>query len=85
MAFLSLRTAAQQAGTSKSTILWGIQSGRLSATRTEDGYQIDSAELSRVYPANLAILETEVRLLRELLAEDWLQQSRRPWWKRLTG
>ena len=85
MAFLSLRTAAQQAGTSKSTILWAIQSGRLSATRTEDGYQIDSAELSRVYPAKLAMLETEVRLLRELLAEDWLQQSRRPWWKRLTG
>ena len=51
MAGLSLREAAQQAGTSKSTILRAIQSGRLSATRTDDGgYSIDPAELCRVYP-----------------------------------
>jgi excisionase family DNA binding protein len=51
MAALSLREAAQQAGTSKSTILRAIQSGRLSATRTDDGgYAIDPAELFRVYP-----------------------------------
>ena len=37
--------------TSKSTILRAIQSGRLSATRTDDGgYSIDAAELFRVYP-----------------------------------
>ena len=48
---LSLREAAQQAGTSKSTILRAIQSGRLSAARTNDGgYAIDPAELCRVYP-----------------------------------
>jgi len=47
---LSLREAAQQAGTSKSTILRAIQSGRLSASRTDDGgYAIDPAELFRVY------------------------------------
>lgn len=51
MAGLSLREAAQQAGTSKSTILRAIQGGRLSATRTDDGgYSIDPAELFRVYP-----------------------------------
>jgi excisionase family DNA binding protein len=51
MAGLSLREAAQQARTSKSTILRAIQSGRLSAARTEDGgYSIDPAELCRVYP-----------------------------------
>jgi excisionase family DNA binding protein len=51
MAALSLREAAQQAGTSKSTILRAIQSGRLSASRTDDGgYAIDPAELFRVYP-----------------------------------
>lgn len=51
MAGLSLREAAQQAGTSKSTILRAIQSGRLSATRTDDGgYDIDPSELFRVYP-----------------------------------
>lgn len=50
MAGLSLRQAAQQAGTSKSTILRAIQNGRLSATRTDDGgYSIDPAELFRVY------------------------------------
>ena len=47
----SLRQAATEAGTSKSTILRAIQSGRLSATRTDDGgYAIDPAELFRVYP-----------------------------------
>jgi excisionase family DNA binding protein len=48
---LSLRQAAQQAGTSKSTILRAVKSGRLSASRTDDGgYSIDPAELHRVYP-----------------------------------
>lgn len=51
MSGLSLREAAQQAGTSKSTILRAIQGGRLSAPRTDDGgYSIDPAELFRVYP-----------------------------------
>lgn len=51
MAGLSLRQAAQEAGTSKSTILRAIQSGRLSASRLDDGgYSIDPAELFRVYP-----------------------------------
>jgi len=48
---LSLRDAAQQVAVSKSTILRAIQSGRLSAARTDDGgYAIDPAELFRVYP-----------------------------------
>lgn len=47
----SLRTAAQHTGTSKSTILRAIKSGRLSAARLDDGgYEIDGAELERVYP-----------------------------------
>jgi excisionase family DNA binding protein len=47
---LSLREAAQQTGTSKSTILRAIQSGRLSAGRLDDGgYSIDPSELFRVY------------------------------------
>jgi excisionase family DNA binding protein len=51
MAELSLREAAQQAGTSKSTILRAVKAGRLSATRDDDGgYRIDPAELHRVYP-----------------------------------
>lgn len=52
---LSLREAAGQAGTSKSTILRAIQSGRLSANRTDEGgYSIDPSELNRVYPARSA-------------------------------
>lgn len=47
---LSLRQAAIEAGTSKSTILRAIQAGRLSATRTDDGgWDIQPAELFRVY------------------------------------
>src|SRR5829696_9765081 len=51
MATFGLRQAAQQVGASKSTILRAIQSGRLSAARTDDsGYAINAAELFRVYP-----------------------------------
>ena len=51
MAMLSLREAALATGTSKSTIQRAIKAGKLSAGRTDDGgYQIDPAELHRVYP-----------------------------------
>jgi len=60
MTTFSLRQAAQEAGTSKSTILRAIQSGRLSATRTDDGgYSIDPAELFRVYPPKSVATEHE--------------------------
>jgi hypothetical protein len=60
MATFSLRHAAQQAGTSKSTILRAIQSGRLSASRLEDGgYSIDPAELTRVYPPRSSIVAAD--------------------------
>jgi excisionase family DNA binding protein len=49
---LSLREAATETGTSKSTILRAIRAGRMSAERLEGGgYSIDPAELFRVYPA----------------------------------
>jgi hypothetical protein len=48
---LNLREAAEQAGTSKSSIFRAIKSGRLSATRDDQGgVQIDPAELMRAYP-----------------------------------
>lgn len=112
MTTLSLREAAEQAGTSKSTIFRAIKAGRLSAARTEDGgFAIDPAELFRVYkpkelavaadhatqrtrgqgatPAGtrveqaetaaiqLAMLEAEIKGLKELLAE--VRQSRDEW------
>ena len=47
----TLGEAARAAGRSKPTIARAIHSGRLSATRREDGsYHIDPAELQRVYP-----------------------------------
>lgn len=47
---LSLGQAARLANVGKTTIARAIASGRLSATRREDGgYEIDPAELCRVY------------------------------------
>lgn len=49
---LSLTQAAKIAGKSKSTINRAIKSGKLSATRHDDGsYSIDGAELARVFPS----------------------------------
>jgi hypothetical protein len=48
---LSLSEAAKVSGQSKSTIWRAVNSGRISATRTYTGdYQIDPAELHRVFP-----------------------------------
>lgn len=48
---ITLNQAAKEAVKSKSTILEAIRSGRLSARKDEQGrYQIDPAELFRVYP-----------------------------------
>lgn len=47
---LSLSQAAKATGKSKSTINRAIKSGKLSATRHDDGsYTIDASELSRVF------------------------------------
>lgn len=46
----SLGTAAQATGKGKTTIHTAIKTGKLSATRNENGnYEIDAAELFRVY------------------------------------
>jgi hypothetical protein len=59
MPTFSLRQAATEAQTSKSTILRAINSGRLSASRTDDGgYAIDPSELFRVYPPDRAVART---------------------------
>ena len=47
---VTLGTAAKLAKTSKTSINRAIKSGKLSATRRDDGsYEIDPAELARVY------------------------------------
>jgi excisionase family DNA binding protein len=56
---LTLGQAARLTGTSKTTLTRAIKAGRLSATRREDGgYEIDPAELSRVYAVTPATPET---------------------------
>ena len=48
---LSLQQAAKAVGKSKPTLSRAIKGGRLSATRTATGaYEIDPAELARVFP-----------------------------------
>ena len=48
----TLGTAAKATGKSKSTLSRDIKCGKISATRRDDGsYEIDPAELHRVYPA----------------------------------
>jgi hypothetical protein len=47
----SLAQAAKATGKSKPTIMRAIKAGKVSAMRRDDGsYQIDPAELHRVYP-----------------------------------
>jgi hypothetical protein len=47
----TLGTAQKATGVSKSTLSRAIKSGRISATKNDDGsYEIDPAELHRVYP-----------------------------------
>lgn len=54
---LNLREAAELAGMSKSSVFRAIKSGRLSATRTDQGeFRVDPAELARVYDKDNASL-----------------------------
>ena len=46
----SLTQAAKEVGKSKPTISKAIKTGRLSAKKVGAGYEIDAAELFRVYP-----------------------------------
>lgn len=51
---LSIGAASRLCGKSKSTISRAIKSGKLSAGRNGSGYEIDPAELARVFPWNTA-------------------------------
>jgi DNA-binding transcriptional regulator GbsR (MarR family) len=82
---LTLGQAAKETGVSKTAISRAVKSGRLSATRNELGeYQIDPAELFRVYPATGSVdsnlerdatpkdssgLQGQVEVLRELVRQ----------------
>ena len=60
MPLLTLNQAAREAGKSKATILDAIRNGRLTAPKDEQGrYQIDPAELFRVWPQTIQPPDTE--------------------------
>jgi hypothetical protein len=59
---LTLGQAARLTGLGKTTLTRAIKAGRMSAGRREDGsYEIDPAELSRVYTVRPETLETGAR------------------------
>jgi excisionase family DNA binding protein len=84
MAKFSLTQAAKQVGKSKPTISKAIKTGRLSAEKVGNGYEIDAAELFRVYPkipatfdaeatadaTRVALLELEAKMLRQQLERE---------------
>lgn len=94
--------AANRTGKSKTAILKAIKSGRISATKNGNGqWQIDPAELFRVYPAvsveggtdstaEHSRLQTEVELLRQRcgMLEDQLvdlKEDRDHWRQQATA
>jgi len=84
MATFSLTAAAKEVGKSKPTISKAIKTGRLSAKRVGQGYEIDASELFRVYPKitqsepakettssnAVNLLELEAKMLREQLDRE---------------
>jgi excisionase family DNA binding protein len=62
---LTLGQAARLAGVGKTTLTRAIRSGRLSATRRDDGgYTIDPSELARVYNVTPETAATTVETVR---------------------
>jgi hypothetical protein len=58
--------AARRAGISKATLSRAIKSGRVSATRNDKGgFDVDPAELFRVYPRNAAMVAANGAMKRD--------------------
>lgn len=80
----SLTQASKEVGKSKPTISKAIKTGRLSAAKVGQGYQIDASELFRVYPKKpksepnkdtasdnrVNLLALEAKMLREQLERE---------------
>ena len=72
---LSLGQAAKETGLDKSTISRAIKSGKLSATRQENGgYAIDPAELFRVFAPAAQDTEQPV-LARDTVLDGWSENQ----------
>lgn len=80
----SLTQAAKEVSKSKPTISKAIKTGRLSAVKVGNGYEINAAELFRVYPkatenisheltpnaTKVALLELELKMIRQQLERE---------------
>lgn len=80
----SLTQAAKEVSKSKPTISKAIKTGRLSAVKVGNGYEINAAELFRVYPkatetisqeltpnaTRVALLELELKMTRQQLERE---------------
>lgn len=63
---LTMGEAAKQAGISKATLSRAIKNGRVSATRNDKGgWDVDPAELFRVYPRNGATVAANGSMKRD--------------------
>lgn len=63
---LTMGEAAKQAGISKATLSRAIKNGRVSATRNDKGgWDVDPAELFRVYPRNTATVAVNGSMKRD--------------------
>lgn len=60
---LTLGQAALQAGKSKPTILKALKTGRMSAVKVGNEWQIEPAELFRVYPQTTTVNTNNSRLV----------------------
>jgi excisionase family DNA binding protein len=68
---LTLGQAARLAGVGKTTLTRAIRSGRLSATRRDDGgYTIDPSELARVYNVTPETVSATVETVRRATPGD---------------
>lgn len=64
---MTMGEAAKQAGISKATLSRAIKSGRVSATRNDKaGWDVDPAELFRVYPRNAATVAANGSMKRDV-------------------
>ncbi|MEO9818955.1 MAG: hypothetical protein ABJ370_14660 [Paracoccaceae bacterium] len=84
MATFSPTAAAKEVGESKPTISKAINTGRLSAKRVGQGYEIDASELIRVYPKETqseSTMETtsskldNLMELAEKMLREWLNRE----------
>ena len=73
---LTLAAAAEQAGVNRSTVFRWIKSGRVSATKADDGgYRVDPAELSRYLDSIKTVASSPVQ---QSMRTDAEQQTATP-------